>query len=44
MGPWNYILAAYLAGAVTLGGYWLSIKRRIRRREDVIRIAGGDKG
>ncbi len=44
MGHWNYIVAAYLATAVGLGGYWLSIKRRIRRREDVIRMARGDKG
>lgn len=43
MGAWNYILAAYLVGAVTLGGYWLNIKRRIRRREDVIRMAGENK-
>ncbi len=43
MGHWNYILAAYLAAAVALGGYLLSIKRRIRSRESVIRMAGGDK-
>ena len=44
MGQWNYIVAAYLATAVGLTGYWLSIKRRIRRREDLIRIAGRDEG
>ncbi|MFQ5848651.1 MAG: hypothetical protein ACE5IQ_13395 [Candidatus Methylomirabilales bacterium] len=43
MGHWNYIAAAYLAAGVTLGGYWLSIKRRIRRREDAMRMAGGNK-
>lgn len=44
MGHWNYILAAYLAAAVALGGYWMSVKRRIRKRKDVIRMTGGDKG
>lgn len=44
MGPWNYIMAAYLVVAVTLFGYWVSIKRRIRRREDLIRMAGGGRG
>ncbi len=43
MGHWNYILAAYLGAAVALGGYWLSIKRRIRRREDMIWMAREDR-
>lgn len=43
MGHWNYIAAAYLVAAVTLGGYWLSVRRRIRRREDIIRMAVGDE-
>jgi hypothetical protein len=41
MGPWNYILAAYLVAVVTLGGYWLSVRRRIHRREELLRVAGG---
>ncbi len=44
MGPWNYVVAAYLVAAVAIGGYWLSIKRRIRRREQLIRMAAGGKG
>lgn len=33
MGAWNYILAAYGVATIALGGYWWSVKRRIRRRE-----------
>lgn len=44
MGHWNYILAAYLATAIGLGGYWLSVKRRIRRRMDILRMTGGGQG
>lgn len=43
MGHWNYIMAAYLVAAVTLGGYWLSVRRRIRRREETLRVGGGEK-
>lgn len=36
MGAWSYILAAYGAAAIAFGGYWLSVKRRIRRRESLL--------
>jgi hypothetical protein len=40
MGTWNYILAAYGVAAIAFGGYWWSVKRRIRRREVLLAEIG----
>ncbi|MGD8278041.1 MAG: hypothetical protein PVH00_08440 [Gemmatimonadota bacterium] len=36
-GGWNFIIAAYIAAAVLLGGYSISLMARLRRERQVAR-------
>ncbi len=37
IGGWNFIVAAYIAAAVVLGGYSLSLVLRLRQEREITR-------